>query len=564
MIAGTGTAPRASARRDADRRPATDDWHAAPDVSATTQSSAPRPEAAPRLAAAPRSASAPRLAAALLTLTLSADPNPAPVDADVTWTATARNPGAAPAHHLELLRGKNWLHEEESFDLPPGGERAFILRRSYANPGDYSETVRLLSSAAPVEALGRVRVVQPAGFSLRLAASAARLVSGEEVTWTLEVYNDGGEGLQQVRLRLGSELLGEPFDLPRGEKKVLSFGRTYLQPGEVVESVRAAAFIPVGERLARQVEGKVLVAAPPPKTAPLPAQAGTPVMASEPLPAAKTVEEQPLTLRLTLAPGVFLDLQHVPAGEFLMGGDPTKDSRADLDEQPQHKVYLDEYFIGKYPVTVAQFAAFTKATSYQTTAEKKGSGRGWTGSQCDEIQGASWQFPHGPGTDVEQKADHPVTQVSWEDAAAFCAWASEAAGRKLRLPTEAEWEKAARGTDDRVYPWGEVEPDAERCNFEMNVQDTTPVGKYSPQGDSPYGCADMAGNVWEWCRDWYAKEYYASSPAENPAGTAFGKSHALRGGSWYGNGYLVRVSSRGWDTPTHRNSYLGFRCAFSP
>ena len=514
---------------------------------AASQPTAPRSSEKPHSVAASRVDSAPRLDAASLTLTLSAEPNPAPVDAEVIWTATARNPGAQPARHLELLRGKNWLHEEESFDLPPGGGRAFSFSCRYADPGEYTETVRLLSRAAPVEALGQVRVVQPAGFSLRLSPSLERVEPKQPMTWTVEVHNDGGEALQQMRLRLGSELLGEPFDLPRGEKKTLSFGRTYAQPGEALESVRAAAFTPAGERLARQADGKLLVAALPPKPAPRPA-----------------VDENAPPLRLTLAPGVFLDLQRVPAGEFLMGGDPKKDSQAQAYEQPQHKVYLDEYFMGKYPITVAQFAVFIKATRYQTTAEKKGSGRGWTGSQWDEIKGASWQFPRGPGSDVQQKADHPVTQVSWEDAAAFCEWASIATGKPLRLPTEAEWEKAARGTDGRIYPWGDAAPDAQRCNFGWNVGDTTQVGRYSPQGDSPYGCADMAGNVWDWCSDWYADKYYASSPRENPKGPASGQYRALRGGSWDDDGNDVRASNRYGFNPSTQYDYTGFRCAFSP
>ncbi len=270
-------------------------------------------------------------------------------------------------------------------------------------------------------------------------------------------------------------------------------------------------------------------------------------------------------LRLTLAPDVFLDLRRVAAGEFLMGSNPEKDSQADSEEQPQHKVYLDEYFIGKSPITVAQFAAFIKATGYSTTAEKQGKSWRWTGGiHWKRIQGASWQFPYGQGSDVSQKVDHPVTQVSWDDATAFCQWASKATGRKLRLPTEAEWEKAARGTDGRIYPWGNAAPDARRCNFNRNVGDTTPVGQYSPQGDSPYCCADMAGNTWDWCSDWYTGDYYANSLGENPAGPASGEYRVLRGGSWESNGNLVRASYRNWSDPTIRNAYLGFRCAFSP
>ena len=136
------------------------------------------------------------------------------------------------------------------------------------------------------------------------------------------------------------------------------------------------------------------------------------------------------------------------------------------------------------------------------------------------------------------KADHPVIQVSWQDTKAFCDWAG------LALPTEEQWEKAARGTDGRIWPWGNEPPTAEHCNFNANVGDTTPVGQYSPKGDSPYGCADMAGNVWEWTASWYDR-------------TLGGR--VLRGGSWYYNQELVRVSIRVNYTPNLADYNIGFR-----
>ena len=214
-----------------------------------------------------------------------------------------------------------------------------------------------------------------------------------------------------------------------------------------------------------------------------------------------------------LAPGVEMEFVRVPAGEFLMGSD-TKDPDARDAELPQHKVYLDEYWMGKYPVTVAQFAVFVQASGHQTTAERVGYGLVWTGDNWERMEGADWQRPRGPESDVTDKGSHPVTQVSWHDATAFCEWASQVADVPIRLPTEAEWEKGARGTDGRKYPWGEMKPDKSRCNFGWNVKDTTPVGRYSPKGDSPYGCTDMAGNVWEWVANkvgWFGEDY-ASSP----------------------------------------------------
>jgi formylglycine-generating enzyme required for sulfatase activity len=267
-------------------------------------------------------------------------------------------------------------------------------------------------------------------------------------------------------------------------------------------------------------------------------------------------------LVLTIAPGMEIVFVRVPAGEFIMGSDKTKDKDAFDDETPQHKLTLPEYLIGKYPVTVAQFAAFVKATNHKTTAEKEGSGYTWTGytwtgGQWGEVKGADWRHPRGPKSDVIQKANHPVTLVSWDDAVAFCRWASKVTGREVRLPTEAEWEKAARGTDGRIYPWGSDPPDKTRCNFNMNVKDTTPVGQYSPKGDSPYGCADMSGNVWDWTGSLFKIYPYQSGDGrENPDDRG---NRVLRGGSFDVNRRGVRCASRGHDGPNVRGDNRGFR-----
>jgi formylglycine-generating enzyme required for sulfatase activity len=219
---------------------------------------------------------------------------------------------------------------------------------------------------------------------------------------------------------------------------------------------------------------------------------------------------------------------------------------------------LAEYWMGKYPVTVAQFAAFIKASKHRTTAEEKGSGWVWTGKKWKDMPGADWLHPRGKGSGVEGKADHPVTQVSWADAAAFCGWAGKAAGVAVHLPSEAQWEKAARGTDGRLYPWGDEMPDAAHCNFNRNIGDTTPAGKYSPLGDSPYGCADMAGNVWEWVNDWYDEGYYRVSPQQNPEGPATGQYRTLRGGSWVMVRAICVQPTGSSATPTPGTSSAGF------
>lgn len=233
-----------------------------------------------------------------------------------------------------------------------------------------------------------------------------------------------------------------------------------------------------------------------------------------------------------------IELIRIPAGPFLYGS-ADSDTIAYHDEKPQRTVILPEYWIGRAPVTNAQFARFVQATGHRTTAEIEGKGRGWTGSKWDWIEGADWRHPRGPKSSISGKDDHPVVQVSWDDAKAYCDWAG------LALPTEEQWEKAARGTDGRIWPWGNEPPTAEHCNFNRNVDDTTPVGKYSPRGDSPYGCVDMAGNVWEWSASWYKES----------------STRALRGGSWDYNDLLTRAAYRLNYNPRNRYNNVGFRVA---
>jgi len=230
----------------------------------------------------------------------------------------------------------------------------------------------------------------------------------------------------------------------------------------------------------------------------------------------------------------------IPAGEFRMGSDDRQDAQTQPDEHPHHPVNLPEYWLGQTPVTQAQYAAFVQDTRHAAPA--------------------GWQNNRPP----ENKLNHPVVQVSWHDAVAYCAWLSELTRQLVRLPTEAEWEKAARGTDQRLYPWGNQAPAAKHCNHGVHVRDTTPVGQYSPLGDSPYGIMDLAGNVLEWCADWYAAGYYASSPTAGPAGPNSGKFRVLRGGSWLNDAAGVRATRRYWNVPDNRYNSLGFRCVLIP
>jgi formylglycine-generating enzyme required for sulfatase activity len=274
---------------------------------------------------------------------------------------------------------------------------------------------------------------------------------------------------------------------------------------------------------------------------------------------------------LTITSPIRLELVRIPAGEFLMGSDPAKDKDAYDYDKPQHRIYVAEFDIGKYPVTVAQFSAFVTATDHRTQAEERGYGwvligdRGW-----EQVQGADWRHPRGPKTNIAAKADHPVVQVSWHDAVAFCRWLGQVTGQAFRLLSEAEWEKAARGTDGRIYPWGSQPPDDKRCNFDGNVGDTTAVGTY-PTGASPYGALDMAGNVWEWTRSLWGKGWqkpdfgYPYDPTDgrekmNAPDTVW---RVLRGGSWYDDRKFVRCACRSGSIPDHWSGNFGFRVARS-
>lgn len=234
--------------------------------------------------------------------------------------------------------------------------------------------------------------------------------------------------------------------------------------------------------------------------------------------------ENPRRPRVALRPGdrslyltsdLAIPLMRIPAGEFIMGGcrahQNGNGAHGDLCGGLRYTVALPEYYIGVYPVTVEQYAAFAKATGRRSTPWARRAysfDPGQLGDPETIVRlDRTWQHPFGAMSDVDGKLDHPVIIVTWYDAMAFCKWASEMSGATVRLPSVAEWQKAARGTDGRCYPWGDSPaPDTAHCNcrpvetpgFRMPAGDTAPVGSFSPAGDSPYGCADMLGNVWEW------------------------------------------------------------------
>jgi sulfatase modifying factor 1 len=227
----------------------------------------------------------------------------------------------------------------------------------------------------------------------------------------------------------------------------------------------------------------------------------------------------------------------VPSGPFLMGRDATLPNGAPTSSAPAHVVHVEAFTIAIAPVSVREFERFITATGHVTTAERVGSSWTWQGDptvrepgQDDlwiDTPGASWSHPRGPGSDVNSKADHPVTHVSRADCLAYCEWAG------CRLPTEAEWEKAARGEDGRTYTWGETPPDPSMCNYSMHVGDTTPIGSY-PKSVGPYGLQDAAGNVWEWASNsWHRYPYGQNEPRVITTRRGRFELGVFRGGSFF-------------------------------
>ena len=232
------------------------------------------------------------------------------------------------------------------------------------------------------------------------------------------------------------------------------------------------------------------------------------------------------------------DMVLIPAGSFYMGENTRYDwtfmLAYNIYDGPEHVVYLDAYFIDKYEVTNEQFNKFVEQTGYRM-------GRCLNDSRFN-------------------RANQPVVGVTWDDAVAYAAWAGK------RLPTEAEWEKAARGADRRLWPWGN-KFDKAKCNVwesgAAGLRETKPVGSFA-DGKSPYGCYDMAGNAWEWCADYYDQNYYMVSPSKNPTGPETGQQRVIRGGGLLYFSHYARCAARYRVPPYAQSPQIGFRCVKTP
>lgn len=280
--------------------------------------------------------------------------------------------------------------------------------------------------------------------------------------------------------------------------------------------------------------------------------------------------------------GSTADMVRLDKTQFLMGSEDSDAVAAD-GEGPIRPVTLDSFYLDRSPVTNDQFEEFVKATGYRTEAEQFGWSfvfagdlpAAWTGEQpvglrwWYKVEDADWRHPQGPGTNISGNDDLPVIHVSWNDAQAYASWAGK------RLPTEAEWEFAARGGLEQArFPWGnELTPDGKHlCNIwqgefpshntaEDGYAGIAPISAFSPNG---FGFQSITGNVWEWCADWFSPDHHVYATTVNPAGPAHGTGRSMRGGSYlchasYCNRY--RVAARTANTPDSTTSNIGFRCA---
>jgi formylglycine-generating enzyme required for sulfatase activity len=281
-------------------------------------------------------------------------------------------------------------------------------------------------------------------------------------------------------------------------------------------------------------------------------------------------ESPPRLLAVQLGGGVQLELVRIESGTFLMGS-PEKELGRGEDEKLHEVEITKPFYLGKYAVTRGQFQAFVHETGYKTEAEELARGFSWNQAK------KTWEWSkdyHWRNPGFAQTDEHPVVEVSWNDAGKFCAWVGKKAGREVRLPTEAEWEYACRAGSTTRFFCGDDEEELARyanvadaafrkatdLSFGIQADDghafTAPVGRFPPNA---WGLYDMHGNVYQWCQDRYDPDYYKNSPKRDPQGPEMGARRVLRGGSWRSNPVSCRAAFRLMDEPERRSSYFGFR-----
>ncbi|MFQ5942323.1 MAG: bifunctional serine/threonine-protein kinase/formylglycine-generating enzyme family protein [Anaerolineales bacterium] len=475
--------------------------------------------------------------------------------------ATGRKPYRAetpPAIFVKHLHDPLPMPRSLNADLPEAVERV-ILKVLTKEPADRfanaSDMVRALQEAVTDTSLRAVEpAVEYASLAPTLAGKPSDVESGEEEVAESEpapaavAEIDESEGAPAAQAALDEH---EPGDLRRLRELLPSIRTVGLILGGLVVAVVAVSILrgalvggeeprPIGEA---DEQAPAKVETPAAATAAVPPPTEQPALPTA-APATITPQSAPAAGSTQISPVDGMRQVYVPEGEFNMGADAS-DPDGSADEKPVHTVMLDAFWMDQTEVTNRMYRMCVMAGA------------------CD--------FPsRAPQFDNPDLTDHPVVGVNWRDAEDYCEWA----GR--RLPTEAEWEKAARGSDGRTFPWGFSAIAGHRLNFADASLDelwadaseddgfmySSPVGNY-PAGASPYGALDMAGNVWEWVSDWFLSRYYLNSASENPAGPASSptNSHTVRGGSFLSNARNVRAVYRFGYSPDTSAADLGFRCA---
>jgi formylglycine-generating enzyme required for sulfatase activity len=464
-----------------------------------------------------------------LDVSITPSPNPVSLGSVVNWTFSIANRSASPTKKITVIHKRKIL--SDGLILTPGETQWISFQQNYSKLGEHSESVFLIGSGVSQEVSASVDVIQPPELELSLEPERETIEPDEKVNWIVRIKNIGLDDLNHVLIYNDRELFADPFDLAVGERRVISFSKSYQQEGVTTERIDVSGMTKIGERVQFDQDAKIQVGSSSRKVS------GD--SASETQELLVLQKHYPMTIDSP----IHLEFARIPAGGFYMGSHEDHDKDLYDRETPQHRVKLNEFFIGKTPVTNGQYNAFLEATGYQAPPD--------------------WSEAKYKG----EMETHPVVNVSWYDAIAFCEWLTEHTGKRFSLPSEAEWEKAARGVFAKLYPWGN-KWEQSLCNTQVSkIQGTTPVGHYSPEGDSPYGCIDMAGNVWEWTRSLYGDNPiepsygYPYDPADGREDLEAPNNilRVVRGGAWCHSPIQARCAYRGRYYPEVKLDRRGFR-----